>query len=109
MTFNLVCWRKHIGPFRQNTISDLYEGIAKMRSCKVRGHTIKQNTTYDYIRFLKRFYKWMIENEYSTVSAKKIKEIKTPQIDRMTKTTSQMLTEEEISAIPNLNPAICVF
>ena len=43
------------------------EGMARFRSCIVKGgNPIKQNTIYDFMQIIKRFYRWLIENEYST-------------------------------------------
>ncbi len=42
MTYNLVSWRRFIGPYVQNTIADLYAGIAKMKSFSFPGHPFKQ-------------------------------------------------------------------
>src|SRR5690554_5588078 len=65
----LVGWRRFIGPFRENGTGDLYAGVERIRSsCKPDGTPeYTQNTLGDYVRFLKRFYRWLIENEYSTV------------------------------------------
>ncbi|MGC9435894.1 MAG: tyrosine-type recombinase/integrase [Methanomicrobiales archaeon] len=60
----------------------------------------KRNTIADMIRFLKRFYLWLIENNYSTVPEAKVrKKIQAPAYERMTKTAEQLLGEDEVLAL----------
>ena len=97
--FTLVTWRKFIGPFRANTIADIYRGIEALREARHRGVPYKQNTRRDFMLVLKRFSRWLIVNGYSSVAKDKIAEIKAPAPDRMTKTAQQMLTEDEVRAM----------
>ena len=92
----LVNWRRFIGPFDQNTAEDIYQGIGKRKTTLFNDRPIKQNTLRDYITFLKRFYVWLIQNNYSTISVDKIKVIKPPGADSMTKTSEDLLTEQEV-------------
>jgi site-specific recombinase XerD len=52
----------------------------------------------NYIAHLKRFYRWMIEQGHP-IDLVKLNRIKTPGIDRMTKTADDMLTEDEVQSI----------
>ncbi|MDK2974732.1 MAG: integrase/recombinase XerD [Methanofollis sp.] len=100
LVYLLVNWRRFLGPYRTNVITDLYAGINRLKSgTNQRGKPFKQNTLHDHIILLKRFYLWLIENEISTVPFKKVKAIKAPDVDRNTKLPEHMLTSEEIRAL----------
>jgi len=97
----LVGWRRYIGEYEKNTITDIHAGIKKVMEAKKPDETqqFKQNTIRDYVRFLKRFYLWMIENGISNIPEKKITEIKSPKEDTMTKTAASLLSEDEIMSM----------
>jgi integrase len=99
LVFNIVAWRKFIGPFRENTIGDLYVGIDRLNQARIKGKPYKTNTKRDQMLVLKRFYRWLIENQYSTVPEKKITAIHAPGTDRMTKVAADLLDETEIRAM----------
>lgn len=100
LTTALKGWRRFIGPYRDNTYVDVYEAIKTIKSArKENGELFAKNTIADYVRLLKRFYKWMIEEGYSTIDEKKIMKIKSPPYDTMTKTAEMMLTETEVKKI----------
>jgi len=98
ITCTLVGWRRFIGPFRENGIGDLYAGVERIRSsCKPDGTPeYTQNTLGDYIRFVKRFYRWLIENEYSTVPVEKINKIKAPRYTNGVKSAEELLEPDEV-------------
>lgn len=94
---HLVNWRSHIGPYKVNTIYDLYKGLESIKTTKQpNGHNYEQNTIRDYITFLKRFYLWLILNGFSSIDKEKIKEIHPPSRNSMTKTAEDILTEDEV-------------
>jgi site-specific recombinase XerD len=95
----LVNWRRFIGPFDQNTADDIYRGIGLRKTTLYNDRPIKQNTLRDYITFLKRFYVWLIQNNYSTIPVDKIKVIKPPGADTMSTTSEDLLTEQEVLAM----------
>lgn len=99
--YSLVNLRDFMGPFRENTIADVYAGIDKLLMAKNPDGSprYKQNTISDLIRFLKRFYLWMCENRYTLMDEKKVHKIRCPAYDKMTKTAEMLLTEEEIRAM----------
>jgi integrase len=98
--FTLVTWRNFLGPFRENTIFDLYRGTEKLREARqYNGAPYKQNTQRDFMLVIKRFFRWLNKKGYSSVPVDEIREIKAPRSDRMTKTAQMMLTEEEIRAM----------
>jgi len=100
LVFTLLGWRRFIGEFSENTIADLYAGIPALKNAaSCRGKPFKQNTISDYVAILKQFYLWLIENEYSFISEKKLRKLQTPRKNPMTKTASSLLTPNEVRAI----------
>lgn len=99
--YNLLLWKKFIPkPFRDHTITDLHEGINELLTKKSPdGKTLSQNTLYDTVAIFKPFYFWMIDAGYSTIPEKKLRAIKRPPIDKMTKTADDLLSPDEIEAI----------
>lgn len=90
-------WRRFIGPYENLTLLDVYNGIEKIKSENSdRGTPFAQNTIYDFVRILKSFILWMIENDLSKLPEKKIQKIQPPPKNRMTKTAGDILTIEEI-------------
>lgn len=68
----LINWRNFINPFRENKAADLFTGIEMLRLARrSNGKPYAKNTIGDYIRFLKRFYLWMNENEYTDITEKR--------------------------------------
>jgi len=98
ITHTLVNLREHIGPYRQNTISDIYSAVDKVRTAQEPNGIprYKQNTISGFVRFLKRFYLWMCDNHYTTVDEKKILKIHPPAYDTETKTPDMLLSEEDV-------------
>jgi integrase/recombinase XerD len=99
--YTLVNLREYLGPYRQNTIADIYTAIDRVRNAKMQDGSprYKQNSISDFVRFLKRFYLWMCENQYTMVEEKKILKIQPPSYDTMTKTPEMLLSEEEVKAM----------
>ena len=89
-----INWRYHIGPYTDNTLSEIYTGISRLRATGK-----KQNTVRDYIGFLRRFYLWLIEAGYSHIPMEKISQIRPPAVDTMTVTAGDLLTEEEVMTL----------
>ena len=102
LTFTLVAWRRFLPPFSTLTIGTVYTGIEAIKHAEShQGRPYKQNTLFDHVSILKQFLLWMIENQYSNLPEKKVKAIKTPRKDTLTKTASQLLMPEEIQALIN--------
>jgi len=100
LTFTLVTWRRFIPPYSTLTIGTVYMGIEAIKTAKTpHGRPYKQNTLFDHVSILKQFLLWMIENEYIILPEKKVKAIKTPRKDTITKTASQLLTPEEVKVL----------
>lgn len=100
LTSHLVGWRRYIGPFEANTISDLAAGINALHasSSPITGEPYAANTLSDYTIILKQFYSWMIEEGYSTIPEKKLAKVRVPPKPKMTKTAADILTPEEVQA-----------
>jgi len=99
-TYVLVGWRRFIGPFHELSIADVYTSIDTMKnSLTQKGTPFKQNTKHDWVRILRQFLLWMIENEYSTLPERKIRRIQVPSKDTMTHKAADLLTPEEVKAI----------
>jgi integrase/recombinase XerD len=100
VTFNLVTWRRFIGPYRTLGIADVYAGIEAFKAgISQRGRPFKQNTIADHVIILKQFLLWMIEEGYSTLPEKKLRRIKNPKKELITKKATDLLTPEEITRI----------
>ncbi len=96
---HLCGWRRYIKEFDQSTIGDLMAGINELRTDTTpKGKPYKTNTIIDYIKILKQFYTWMIEQGYSDIPEKRLAKIKAPPKPRMTKTAADILDPEEITA-----------
>jgi site-specific recombinase XerD len=96
LTFHLVKMRRFLGPYRTNTIDDIYVGISRLKNARTKGHPYTASTVRDDITTLKKFYLWLIKKGISHIPKDEIREIKAPSGNTMTKTAAQMLTEEEI-------------
>lgn len=102
IAIQLVGLRRFLPPFREAVAPDLFEAIEQIKIAKKGDGSsmFKPNTVSDMIRFLRRFYLWMIENDYSRIPEDKVrKKIKPPAYERMTKTAEQLLEEDEIRAL----------
>lgn len=82
-------------PFLDATIDDLNDSIRRIKGTS----EYKQNTRSDYVRFLKRFALWLVESGRVDMPEKRIRAIKVPSLDNMTKTAEMMLDEGDIRAI----------
>jgi site-specific recombinase XerD len=100
LTSTLVTWRRFIGPFAENTLPDLYVGIAALKDAKnARDIPFAQNTRRDFLTILKAFYSWMVENEFSSININKVKKIRAPSHDRMTKTAADLITPQDLQSM----------
>ena len=100
VTFTLISWRRFLPPFSELTMGALYTGIETLKHAdSSRGRPFKQNTISDHVIILKQFLIWMIENHHLDLPEKKIRAIKNPPKDKMTKTAADLLTPQEIQAL----------
>ncbi len=100
IVFTLVGWRRFIGPYLENSMADIYQGISALKTAtSARGKPFKQNTIADHIIILKQFYGWAIENGYTDLPDRKIRRLKIPTKDTMTKEAADLLTPAEVKAM----------
>ena len=100
LTYTLVGWRRFIGQFDKNDMAAIYAGIAALKNgWSIRGRPFKQNTISDHILIIKQFYLWLIANEFVSIPEKKIRSLKVPTHDTMTKVAADLLTTDEITEI----------
>lgn len=93
IVFTLVGWRRFIGPYLENSMADIYQGISALKTAiSARGKPFKQNTIADHIIILKRFYGWAIENGHTDLPDRKIRRLKIPTKDTMTKEAAALET-----------------
>ena len=94
----LVNWRRFLTrPYRTCSIGDVYAAIDTMKSARSqKGTPFAQNTKHDYVKVLKPFLLWLIENEYSSLPKKKVQKIKRPPKNYQTTAPEEILTTDEI-------------
>ncbi|MGA7627032.1 MAG: site-specific integrase [Methanoregula sp.] len=98
LTFTLVSLRRFVGEYSKNTITDLHKAIPTIKNAvNEKGKPYKQNTIVDFIKILKQFYTWAIINNHSSIPLEKVRAIKNPSKDAMTKTAADLITPDELS------------
>jgi integrase/recombinase XerD len=99
--FTLVGIRRFLDvPYRTATLGDVYAAIDRIKSgTTAHGKPFKQNTVHDFVMFLKMFIAWLIENGYSTIDEKKIRQVKVPPVLRETKRPEDLLSPDEVLKI----------
>jgi integrase/recombinase XerD len=102
----LVNWKNFLPiEYSSLTMNHLMTGIHKMKTGNSqKGKTFEINTQHDFIRILKMFLYWMIENEYSTLPINKVKKIQAPKQNYDTTEPHEILTKEEIELLLNSCP-----
>ncbi|HPD75723.1 MAG TPA: tyrosine-type recombinase/integrase [Methanoregulaceae archaeon] len=88
-------------PFPECGIKDVYAAREAIETTqKPDGSTrYKQNTQADFVRFMKRFFLWLVDNERSTIPYKKLKEISPPAYRYDVKTEDSIFSREEVHAM----------
>ncbi len=99
--YTLVHWRRFIpAPYLQATYDNILTGIEELKRGKnAKGEPFKQNTLHDYIRILKPFLLWMIENNLSSIPEKKVSKISAPPVDYQTTSPDEILTKDDVLAL----------
>ncbi|WP_346866464.1 site-specific integrase [Methanocalculus sp. MSAO_Arc2] len=100
--YTLITVRKFLPEYARTKKIDLFEGINRMRYArKDDGTPYKQNTIADYVRFTKRFYKWLSERAIVDIPLKVIEDIKSPAFDVNSKSDDCVITPEELQRLIN--------
>jgi site-specific recombinase XerD len=99
--FELVNWRRFIkSPYREVTLTQIHAALNELQTAdSLRGKPFKENTKHDYVKGLKWFLHWLIDEGYSKLSKEKIDKIKTPSVDSCTTTPDGLLQEDDILAM----------
>ncbi len=101
LTYTLVNWRRFISPFKDLTIYDLYEAVKQIKNGTTKdGRPFAVHTIADHVAILKQFYRWMIEEELSSIPLSKLNSIKVPsRKGATTRTPEDLLSPEEVKAL----------
>lgn len=101
LVYDLVGWRRYqTVPWRDATIVDIHRGINALNSGVSKwGRPYSQNTKHDWIRILKTFCSWMIDQGYSDLPVTKIQQIRPPPVDSQTTDPQDLLSQQDISDI----------
>jgi len=94
--YHLVDWRRYVGIFTKNNITDIHQGINQLYEVRNNGRPYKRNTLHDKIEFLRQFYIWLIEVGKVDIQLQRLLKVKPPSVDRITKNSKQLLTEDEV-------------
>jgi integrase/recombinase XerD len=96
--FEIVNWRRFIHePYREVTITQLHKALNELGTANTsRGKPFKANTKHDYVKGLKWFLQWMIDEGHSKLSKEKVDKIKVPPVDSCTTTPDCILQEDDI-------------
>jgi integrase/recombinase XerD len=72
--FEIVNWRRFIkSPYRAVTITQIHAALNELNTANTRrGKPFKDNTKHDYVKGLKWFLQWMIEEDHSKLSKRKM-------------------------------------
>lgn len=95
----LITWRRFIGPYHDQTIRDIYRAKDQM----IRTSGFKPDTQRDFVGFLRRFYRWMIDEERTDKMGEKdlrrLDEIELPKANKMKITAEMLLTADEVEKL----------
>lgn len=98
--YTLISVRKFLPEYAMTKKIDLFEGVNRMRYAKKPdGTPYKQNTIADFVRFAKRFYKWLSERGVVDIPLKAVEDIKSPAFDVNSKTDDCVITPEELERL----------
>lgn len=99
--FTLVQWRRFIPrQYRDVAIGEIYAAISELKAGQnAHKKVFQQNTIHDYIRILKPFLLWMMENGYSSLPEKKVRAIAAPAVNYQTTKPDEILSLEEIELL----------
>ena len=106
ITSTLVNWKRYLPvEYSALTMNELLAGVLAMKTGKSEtGNPLKTNTQHDFVRILKMFLYWMVENRYNNLPLDKVKRIQAPKQDYDTTEPHQILSKEEIEKLLNSCP-----
>lgn len=100
LTTNLMTVHKYIPPVREIQITDCYAAFDDLKhGTRVKdGKSYTKNTIADLSRILKRYLRWLAENDHISIEPGKIEKIRLP-VFQATKTEADVLTTDEIQRL----------
>lgn len=101
ITAHLIGFRRFLPvEYASAGMADVYEAVAALKAgTSMRGRPFRQNTIHDFIRVLKPFLLWMIDEGHTTLPARKVAAIRSPSVDHKTTAPEDLLTIDDIEAM----------
>ena len=100
ITSNLTNTIQHLPPAQEMILADIYAAAEAIKYAKrPDGQEYSPNTKADFIRILKRYVVWLIENEHVKIDLKKVKRIRVPAYTSKVKSEADILTEAEVKKL----------
>lgn len=100
IAFYCLLWRKEAPPFNELTTDDVYSTLEKFTGANGDPTKYAQNTLHTLFGVVRPFLLWLIEEGHNSVlNEKKIRKIKRPSANTMTKKAADILTDDEIKQI----------
>ena len=98
---DLVQWRRFLKvPYHEAKIKDIHSAIsAMMAGNSLKGTPFKANTKHDYVKAIRGYLLWLIETGKSDLDEKRVRKIKIPPRDYITRSPDEILTSEETAQI----------
>ncbi len=100
-TSDLIYWKRFLEvPYHDARIKDIHAAISAMMAGKsLRGDPFKPNTKHDWVKALKAYLYWLIENGRSDIEEKQVRKIKVPPRDYQTTSPDEILTTNEVDRL----------
>jgi site-specific recombinase XerD len=98
---DLIQWRRFLKvPYHEAKIKDVHSAISGMMGgTSLKGTPFAANTKHDYVKALRAYLLWMIETGKSSLDEKRVRKIKIPPRDYITRSPDEILTSEETAQI----------
>lgn len=92
--------------FKEAKITDVYTAVNLIKTAeKVMGdnHTnpgkLSKDTQKDYVKFLKRFLLWLVDEGYSDLSKDKLNKIRPPAASKMSITAADLISDDDVKKL----------
>ena len=92
--FSILAWRRESPPFKELTIGDVYSSLEVLKE------KYEKNTIHSMFGIIRPFLLWLIEEDFNTtLNEKKLRAIKRPSPETMTKKAGDMLTKDDLERL----------